>query len=234
MNQAESASNRAQSAHREAEAMTGTLERGQGFAAAGYGVREIGFGARPAVLVVDFQRAFTDPAFPMGRSAHLAAAVENTVRLLEGARDLAVPVATCVVGWESERDMGHWKVESLYRDLFPGGPARELDERIAPFSDFNFVKGAPSMFFGTPLLTFLTKQCIDTVVVTGCTTSGCIRATVVDAFSHGYRVIVPESCVGDQELGAHESNLADVGRRYADVLGLEDTLKGLEKAVARA
>jgi maleamate amidohydrolase len=74
------------------------------------------------------------------------------------------------------------------------------------------------MFFQTPLITFLVKQGIDTVIVTGCTTSGCVRATVVDAFSYGFRVLVPEECVGDPDERQHRSNLEDVGRRYADVM----------------
>jgi maleamate amidohydrolase len=74
------------------------------------------------------------------------------------------------------------------------------------------------MFFQTPLITFLVKQNVDTVIVTGCTTSGCVRATVVDAFSYGFRVLVAEDCCGDADEAAHRSNLADVGRRYADTL----------------
>jgi maleamate amidohydrolase len=73
------------------------------------------------------------------------------------------------------------------------------------------------MFFQTPLIAFLVKQNVDTVIVTGCTTSGCVRATVVDAFSYGFRVLVAEECCGDAEEGPHRDALRDVGRRYADV-----------------
>ncbi|MEX6723853.1 isochorismatase family protein [Parapedomonas caeni] len=199
-----------------------------GFAAAGYGQGRIGFGRRPAVLVVDFQRSFTDKAYPMGRSGHVDQAVENTARLLAVARAQGLPVATCSVGWGSRRDMGYWKVSSVYQDMFYGDAGMELDPRVADPSDFHFIKGAPSIFFGTPLQTFLVRQCVDTVIVTGCTTSGCVRASIVDAFSYGYRVIVPEPCCGDQELGAHQANLADVGRRYADVVGLDEVLAAIK------
>ena len=87
---------------------------------------------------------------------------------------------------------------------------------------------APSIFFGTPLHTFLVRHGVDTTIITGCTTSGCVRASIIDAFSYGYRVIVPESCCGDQEEGPHLANLADVGRRYADVVTLEDVMGWLE------
>lgn len=201
---------------------------GEGFTRAGYGAHRIGFGRKAAVIVVDLQRAFTDADYPMGRSDHVDRAVQNTVRLIEHAKSLGALVATCSVGWCSDKDMGRWKISSVYSDMFYGDRGLELDPRLAGKSDFHFIKGAPSAFFGTPLNTFLVKNDIDTVLVTGATTSGCVRATIVDAFSQGYRVIVPEPCCGDQEEEAHRANLNDVGRRYADVLTLEETLAGLE------
>lgn len=202
---------------------------GQGaFTAAGYGARGVGFGRRPAVLVVDFQRSFTDPAFPMGRSDHVGRAVDNTARLLAAARAAGVPVAACSVGWSDPRAMARWKVSSVYQGMVPGETGLELDPRVFDPSDFHFVKTAPSMFFGTPLLTFLTREAVDTVIVAGCTTSGCVRASVVDAFSYGYRVIVPEPCCGDQEVSAHDANLEDIQRRYGDVLGLDAVLAALQ------
>jgi maleamate amidohydrolase len=145
-----------------------------------------------------------------------------------------VPVATCNVAWGSVKDMGYWKIEPLYRGWFHGEPATVMDERIHdPGYDFHFTKSAPSMFFGTPLVTFLTKARVDTVFVTGVATSGCVRATIVDAFSHGFRVLVPEECCGDMDEGPHHDNLRDVGRRYADVITLEAALgclAGLKQA----
>jgi maleamate amidohydrolase len=197
---------------------------------AGYGVVPVGYGERAAVLVVDFQKGFTRPEYELGRSAHVARAVENTATLLREARALGLPVAKCYTAYESERDIPYWKVEVLYRDFFYGHPSTEIDERVHdPDHDFTFCKTAPSIFFETPLKTFLTKHRVDTVIVTGCTTSGCIRATIIDAFSCGYRVIVPESCCGDMAEGPHHDNLRDVGRRYADVTTLEEVMQQIRR-----
>ena len=115
--------------------------------------------------------------------------------------------------------MPYWKIGAVREQFFLDHPCMELDQRIVDHSyDFIFSKSAPSIFFNTPLVSFLTKQCVDTVVVTGCTTSGCVRASTIDSFSWGYRTIIPESCVGDADEGPHRENLRDVGRRYADVI----------------
>jgi maleamate amidohydrolase len=108
-----------------------------------------------------------------------------------------------------------------------------MDPKIHHPDNFTYCKNAPSMFFQTPLITFLVKQGVDTVIVTGCTTSGCVRATIVDAFSYGFRVLVPEECCGDADERQHRSNLDDVGRRYADVIPVRDVesyLLGLSAA----
>jgi len=195
------------------------------YVAASYGAASIGFGERPAVIVVDFQAGFTRPEFQMGQSLHVNRAVENTVVLLREARALGIPVATCNVAWNSTRDMGYWKIGAVYSGWRHDEPATVMDDRIHdPAYDFHFTKSAPSMFFGTPLQTFLTKARVDTVFVTGCTTSGCVRATIIDSFSHGYRTMIPEECCGDMEEGPHRDNLRDVGRRYADVITLERAL----------
>ncbi len=197
----------------------------------GYGDRAIGFGERPAIVGVDMQVGFTRPEYPAGGSPHIHSAVRHTSELMREARRLGVPVANCNVAWCSERDMQHWKVSLLYSGMFYGDPSTELDELIVDRDyDFFFTKSAPSAFFGTPLLSFLLKQRVDTVIVTGCTTSGCVRGTINDSFSNGLRTIVPEECVGDMEEGPHWDNLRDVGRRYADVVKMADVLdyfKGL-------
>jgi len=124
--------------------------------------------------------------------------------------------------------MPHWKVSTVRDEFFHGHPCTALDPRVdEPGYDFNFCKSAPSIFFLTPLVTFLTKQGVDTVLITGCTTSGCVRASIVDAFSYGYRVMVPEDCCGDAERGPHDSNLSDVGRRYADITDAREMMRYL-------
>lgn len=195
----------------------------------GYGGRTVGFGERPAVVTVDFQLGFTHPDYPSGRSPHINRAVENTARLLKAARPLGIPVISCNVSWGSEREMGYWKVNGLYNgDFWHGHPSTELDPRIYDASyDMRFTKSAPSIFFLTPLVNMLTKNRVDTVIVCGCTTSGCVRASIIDSFSYGYRTIVPEDCCGDMEEGPHWDNLRDVGRRYADVMKLDEVLKHL-------
>ena len=197
---------------------------------AGYGDMTIGFGERPAIVTVDFQLGFTDPQYATGKSPHVHTAVENTSILLKHARAKGVPVASCNIGWCGPNDMGHWKVSSLYDgSFFIGHESMALDPRIyEPGYDVAFTKSAPSIFFQTPLVLFLTKQRVDTVIITGCTTSGCVRASINDCFSYGFRTIVPEECVGDMEKGPHNDNLRDVGRRYADVMKLQDVLKYIE------
>ena len=189
------------------------------YSTASYGAVSVGFGERPAVVVVDFQKGFTDPRFELGRSRLVHDAVEQTSKLLKVARAHNIPVASCRVGWGSAKDIGYWKVGALHQGWFYGDASQEMDERVfEPSYDFNFHKSAPSIFFATPLVSFLTKHRVDTVIVTGCNTSGCVRASIVDAFSYGYRVIVPEDCCGDVEKGPHERNLQDCGRRYCDVM----------------
>lgn len=188
------------------------------YTAAGYASTDIGYGKRPAVLVVDFQVAFTDPRYPIGKLPMVHAACDRTAALLKIARAQQVPVAKCYTAYGSQADMPHWKVKAVREEFLYGDPCTAIEPKVHDAQyDFTFCKNAPSIFFLTPLNTFLTRQGVDTVIVTGCTTSGCVRASIVDAFSHGYRVIVPEDCVGDADETAHKANLADCGRRYCDV-----------------
>ncbi len=188
------------------------------YEAAGYDSGRIGFGQRPAVLVVDFQKAFTDPQYPLGGFPMVHQAVENTAKLLEVARRCGIPVASCYTGYKSEEDMPYWKIVAVREQFYWDHPGMEIDPRVHD-EDYDYVvrKSAPSIFFNTPIVTFLTKHGVDTVIVTGCMTSGCIRASVIDSFSNGYRTVVPEDCSGDAEEEPHRANLRDVGRRYADI-----------------
>ncbi|MGP1254879.1 MAG: isochorismatase family protein [Kiloniellales bacterium] len=197
----------------------------------GFGTGRIGFGARPAVLVVDFQRGFTDPASPLGGSQLVEQAVESSVELLSTARRLGMPVVQTFVASCGEKDALHWKIPAVISDFHLGNWTTELDSRIYDRSyDVVVQKIGPSLLFQTPAISYLIKQRIDTVIVIGCNTSGCVRATVVDAFSYGFRVMVPQECCGDVERGPHDDNLRDVGRRYADVLSLKETLSLMETA----
>lgn len=196
------------------------------FKTAGYDeTSRMGFGERPGVVVVDFQRAFTDPAFPLAQSAHVQRAVDNTAVLLAAARAAGAPVAQSYTAYASEREAPRWKVKVVGETFRHGWAGAELDPRIYdPAYDAVYCKASASIFFGTAAASFFAKEQVDTIFVTGCTTSGCVRASVIDAFSHGFRVMVPEPCCGDQEEGAHHANLLDVGRRYADILTLDESL----------
>ena len=188
------------------------------YAQRGYGAVALGFGEKPGLVVVDFQRGFTDPAFPMGGGAMVDRAVENTARVMRAARAAGLPVIACVNAYDSPRAAPHWKIAAV-RDVRPGMPEAELDPRIAAEGpDVVLVKSAPSIFFATPAAAILTRERVDSVIVTGCITSGCVRASVNDCFSLGFRTFVPEDCVGDHDAEAHAANLRDIGRRYADII----------------
>jgi maleamate amidohydrolase len=194
--------------------------------ARGYGQEPIEPGERPAVLVVDLQYAFTDPAFPMGGAELVERAVEGTARVLAAARAAGVPVFQTVVAWrEDGSDLGLWTAKlPRLAEVTLGSRWAQVDARVRDESDVLLVKKWPSFFHGTPLASLLAAARRDTVVVTGCMTSGCVRATAVDAFSYGYRTLVPEDCVGDQGLDAHLANLRDVHRRYAEVTTADDVI----------
>jgi maleamate amidohydrolase len=194
----------------------------------GYGKGQVGFGEKPGIAVVDFQRAFTDPSFSTGGAALVRRAVENTARLLKVARAAGVPVAACYMAYHSERDAPYWKVAGI-GEIRDGEPGAELDPLISdPSYDYVLRKGAPSIFFNTPAAAFFAKNRVDTMIVTGCITSGCVRASVVDSFSLGFRTIVPEDCVGDHDIEPHRNNLLDVERRYADVSTCDDVIRQIE------
>ena len=194
-----------------------------------YGEIEVGFGDRIGILVVDFQLGFTDARFRMGGSGHIERAVTNTARLLEAARACKAPVANCYMAYGNEVKCPHWKVGAVKRELRRGGEAVELDPRISDHSyDLVFEKWGASAFFMTPLSSFFTRHKVDTVAVTGCVTSGCVRASVVDAFQFGFRALLVEDCCGDQEEGPHNDTLRDVGRRYADIVSSDEVIERLK------
>jgi maleamate amidohydrolase len=116
------------------------------------------------------------------------------------------------------------------RALKPGTHATAIVDELAPRPGERVIeKHYPSGFFATDLAGWLAHRQIDTVIVTGCTTSGCVRATVLDAMGHGFRPMVPRECVGDRAEGPHEANLFDMDQKYADVMPVKDVVKELEK-----
>jgi maleamate amidohydrolase len=187
----------------------------------------LGYGKRPAIVVVDFQIGFTAPErSPL--AGNLDAEVAATNKLIVAARKKNVPVIFTVVGYDPHRqdDAGLWpeKAPSL-RLLTLGSELVDLDPRLnrAP-EDLVIVKKYASGFFGTYLASTLTMKAVDTVVVTGCTTSGCVRATVMDALAHGFRPIIPVEAVGDRAQEPHEANLFDIGSKYGDVVPTQEVI----------
>jgi nicotinamidase-related amidase len=191
-------------------------------------------GERPGVLVVDFSCGFTDPECALG--SDLTAEVEATRRLLDAARAKGLPVIFTTIGYEpSLKDGGLWlqKAPSL-GDLQVGGRWVEIDPRLEHRDDETIVlkKGA-SAFFGTNLTAILVTQGIDSVILCGATTSGCIRATAIDLLQNGFPTLVPRECVGDRAQAPHDANLFDIQAKYADVVSLDDALAYVESVAGR-
>lgn len=191
-----------------------------------------GFGRRPALVVVDVNRGFTDPASPL--VCELDGVVEAIGRLLAGFRAAGLPVAFTTVAYDDAGKQAAAtfiaKVPALLT-LEAGSPWVEIDPRIAPQGEEPvLLKLWASAFHGTPFASFLTAHGCDSLVVTGASTSGCIRATAVDALQHGYRVLVPRDAVGDRNPGAHDANLYDIDTKYGDVVTTDEVLALLEAA----
>ena len=204
-------------------------QAGDEFRRRSYGEIAVGFGRKPGIVVVDFQRAFTDAQFPLGGAKLIMRGVDNTARLLDVARRCGVPVASCYTAYLDERTMPHWKVGAVREQFLHGHPGSAMEPRIHDAGyDLVVCKSGPSIFFQTPVVPYFVKQGVDTVIVTGCVTSGCIRASTIDSFQWGFRTIVPEDCVGDHDEQAHRDNLRDVERRYADISSADTCIDFLE------
>jgi maleamate amidohydrolase len=188
-----------------------------------------GFGRRPALLVVDVSVGFTDPRSPL--VCDLDEVVAAIGRLLAETRAAGLPVVYTTVSYdEAARRTAATFIEKVpaLLTLEAGSRWVEIDPRLAPLPGEPVLnKLFASAFFGTALASFLAAERCDTVIVTGASTSGCIRATVVDALQHGYRPVVPREAVGDRNPAAHDANLYDMDAKYADVVSLEETLAQL-------
>ena len=185
----------------------------------------VGWGSRPAVLVIDMSVAFNDPRYGVG--ADQTPAVNAIAALLAEARSHAVPVLFFTTAYEAgglDAGMFGRKIPALL-DLRVGDPGVEIDPRLSPSPGEPVItKKFSSAFFQTHLPSLLLALGVDTLVLTGCSTSGCVRATAVDAVSYGYRVIVPLECVSDRAEGPHYANLFDIDSKYGDVLSLAEVL----------
>ena len=193
-----------------------------------------GLGSRPAVLVVDMSLGFTDPDSPL--ACDLEEVVVAIERLLRVGRAAGLPVVYTTVAY----DEGGKQAAAAFIDKVPalltleaGTGWVEIDPRIAPQADEPVLtKLFASAFFGTTLASLLVAAGCDSVIVTGASTSGCVRATVVDALQHGYRPLVPREAVGDRNPEAHEANLYDIDAKYGDVVSLDEAVDYLEELAA--
>lgn len=192
----------------------------------------VGFGARPALLVIDFIKAYTTPGSPLYAAPGVPDAVRASVPLLAAARAAAVPLIYTTVAYAPDgRDGGIFvrKVPALL-GLTRDAPLAQIVDELAPRPDDLVVeKKYASAFFGTHIAATLTAMGVDTVILVGCSTSGCIRASAVDGMQYGFRVIVPRECVGDRAPGPHEANLFDINGKYGDVVGADEALAYLAR-----
>ena len=190
--------------------------------------RRLHLGDSPAVLVIDLQYGYTDPSAAMG--ADLSREIAATRRLLDAARASEVPRFFTVVSFAQDlHDTGIW-IEKCPRlaDLVEGSRATAVDERLARTEAEPVIsKRGPSALFGTPLCSMLIAQRVDTVVLCGASTSGCVRATVVDLLQYGFRPVIPRECVGDRVGAAHESSLVDLQAKYCDVMPVKAVVEYL-------
>jgi nicotinamidase-related amidase len=196
-----------------------------------------GFGERVAIVNVDFQQAYTRPdLFPKTAYVTDPDQIAHVNRISALARAKNMPVVWTRVAYKPDAgDAGVWGTRTNTPDSLQNikydSERHQFDPRceINAELDLLYTKRMPSAFFETPLASYLVWKKVDTVVVTGGSTSGCVRATAVDALSHGYRTIVPEECVADKHESYHYANLTDLQLKYADVVSVAEVIEWLER-----
>ncbi len=186
----------------------------------------MGPGQRPALLLVDFTVGFNDPAAFGG--GNISDAISHATELLAFARKQSWPIAHTKIVYAkdgSDANIHCLKVPRLLT-LTEDNPQSDFVPELAPLPGEAVIrKRLPSAFFGTDLLGVLVAKQVDTLFIAGCTTSGCVRASALDAMCHGLRPMIVSECVGDRSLSAHEASLFDLGKKYADVVGLDEVRK---------
>ena len=189
------------------------------------------FGEKAGIVVVDMTRAFVEDRYPYGFSKTGVPCARAIKELLVVARSQNVPVLYTKTDRRSAVIEGTVDPESksFQTDRELDSLSNEIVGQVAPQEgEIVLEKPAPSAFFGTPLAAFLNAMRVDTVVVTGMVTSGCVRATAVDAFSYKYRVIVPVECVADRSQISHEVSLFDLSMKYAHVMPLSEVIRAIK------
>ncbi|WP_397403269.1 isochorismatase family protein [Phenylobacterium sp.] len=196
-----------------------------------------GFGQKLAIVNVDFQQAYTRPdLFPKTAYVTDPDQIIHVNRVSALARAKAMPVIWSHVAYKADAgDAGVWGTRTdtpdSLQNIKDGSDRHAFDPRceIDEARDLIYTKRMPSAFFETPLASYLVWHKVDTVLVTGGSTSGCVRATAVDSLSHGYRTIVAEECVADKHESYHYANLTDLQLKYADVVSVSEVIEWLEK-----
>ena len=205
------------------------IEKNEVYEKQGFGAR-MGFGKKPALIIIDFINGFNDPDALGG--GNIQDAINNTEKLLAIARHLDLPIVYTSHAYAadgSEDGIFNLKLPRMRDGLKRGSRATQVVDQLEPRSGERVIeKRYPSGFFMTDLAGWLAMSQVDTAIVTGCTTSGCVRATVVDAMGNGFRPIVPRECVGDRAEEPHEANLFDMDQKYSDVMPLADVIAELE------
>ncbi|MHC8293969.1 N-carbamoylsarcosine amidohydrolase [Pseudomonas sp. LB3P58] len=194
--------------------------------------QRIGFGQKAALLMIDFMRGYTTEGAPLFAPG-VVSAVAESVELLASARRQGIPVVHTNIRYHPGHfaDGGIWvKKAPVMKDMVEGNPLAAFCEEVQPQEDEVVIsKQYASAFFGSSLASMLHAQGIDTVVLAGCSTSGCIRATAVDAVQHGFRTIVVRECVGDRHSAPHEANLFDIDSKYGDVVSKQEAIAHFKK-----
>ncbi|MCP1314980.1 N-carbamoylsarcosine amidohydrolase [Halomonas sp. 707D7] len=193
----------------------------------------IGFGRKAALLVVDFMQGYVREESPLFAPG-VVEAVANMPALLEAARQSDTPVIHTNILYHApdQLDGGLWVQKSpVMRAMVAGNPFAEFCDEVTPLpTEPVITKQYASAFFGTSLSAMLVAMGVDTIIVTGCSTSGCIRATAVDGLQYGFRVMVVRDCVGDRHPDPHEANLFDIDSKYGDVIDRQQAIGHLRKA----
>lgn len=203
----------------------------------GFGGR-VGFGSSPAVIVIDMAKAWLDESSPIG-SRNVQGVMDHILRILPVARAQNVPIFFTTMafdpgGKEAAGPVGRKLLHSSdHHALDRGTGLSDLDPRLERRADEILIeKQRASAFWGTPLDAYLIGRKIDTLIITGCSTSGCIRATAESAHNANYHTIVAAEAVGDRHPLAHEANLTDIDMRYADVVPVDDIIAYLQTQTA--
>jgi len=198
--------------------------------------QRIGFGRRPALIVIDFMKAYTTPGAPLFAPG-VVEAVKRTPQLLEAAREVGMQVIHTNILYRAPNcaDGGIWvKKAPVMAALVPGNPLADFCDGVEPLpGELVVTKQYASAFFGTSLAPMLHAAGVDTLILAGCSTSGCIRASAVDSMQHGFRTIVVSDCVGDRHPAPHEANLFDIDAKYGDVVGLEEAVVAIRRIGGR-